>query len=102
MIIFLVAKIYKLDIYYKSNYLTTMIFLSGFINWLTSVFGFFAIRFITLSDYTVILHSSPIITSILEIFFLKEKLSLTLVKSLILGIIGILLISKPSFLFNNL
>ena len=102
VIIILLAKLYKFEIYYKSNYLTKMLFLSGLINWLTSVFGFFAIHYITLSDYTVIIHSSPIITSILEILFLKEKLSLTLVKSIFLGITGIFLIAKPSFLFNDL
>ncbi len=60
--------------------------------------GFFAIKFINPSDFKAINHSSIIITAILARLFLKEKLTIAHVLALILTIIGVLLISQPSFI----
>lgn len=62
--------------------------------------GFFAIKFINPSDFKAINHSSIIITAILARIFLKEKLTIAHIFALILTIIGVILISKPSFIFS--
>lgn len=57
--------------------------------------------FINPSDVASIAHSSLIITAIMARLFLNEKLTFAHLISLILTAIGVLFISKPSFLFNT-
>ena len=61
----------------------------------------FAITLIAPSDTVAITHSSVIITAILARIFLKERFSIAHIFSLVLTVLGILLISQPSFLFKS-
>lgn len=61
--------------------------------------GFFAIKFINPSDFKAINHSSILITAVLARIFLKEKLTFAHIFAFIMTIIGVFLISKPTFLF---
>lgn len=66
---------------------------------ITLITIYFAIMFINPSDVVSLAHSSIIITAILSKIFLKEKLTIAHLIALILTVIGVLFISKPSFLF---
>ena len=60
---------------------------------------FVALKNISLPEYTTINMSVPIFASILSIVFLKERLNLYILISLIAGIIGVLFVIQPGF--NN-
>jgi drug/metabolite transporter (DMT)-like permease len=60
---------------------------------------FVALKNISLPEYTTINMSVPIFASILSIIFLKERLNLYILISLITGIIGVLFVIQPGF--NN-
>ena len=61
---------------------------------------YFSIMFINPSDSHAIGHTSIVITAVLARVFLNEKITLAHFIALFLTIIGVLFISKPSFLFN--
>ncbi|CAF0974644.1 unnamed protein product [Brachionus calyciflorus] len=61
---------------------------------------YFAIMLIKPSDVTSLAHSGIIITAIMSRIFLKEKLTLAHILSIFLTAIGVMFISKPSFLFQ--
>ena len=58
----------------------------------------FSIKFIDPSDSAALLHSKIVLVSILSRIFLKEKLNLAHLISILLTIIGVILVSQPSFL----
>lgn len=58
----------------------------------------FSVKFIDPSDSAALLHSKIVLVSILSRIFLKEKLNLAHLISILLTIIGVLLVSQPSFL----
>jgi drug/metabolite transporter (DMT)-like permease len=69
----------------------------------TGLAAFFcSIKFINPSDAAALSHSSLIITSILARIFLKEMLTIYHIIATILTLLGVVLISKPSFLFSKL
>ena len=59
--------------------------------------AFIALNNITLPEYTTIFMSAPIFAVILSIFFLKEKLNMYILISIIFGFIGILFVIQPGF-----
>ena len=68
-------------------------------------FGYFAlyfgILFIPPSDCSAINHTSIIVTALLSRIFMKEKLGIPHIIALVLTIVGVVLISKPSLIFQN-
>lgn len=52
-----------------------------------------------LSEVIIINNTSPLMTSIFAIFFLKERFDTALGINAVLSVIGVLLIAKPAFLF---
>ena len=63
------------------------------------IITFVSLKNISLPEYTTINMSAPIFAAILSIIFLKEKLNLYILISLLLGIIGVLFVIQPGF--NN-
>ena len=61
------------------------------------LFTFIALKNITLPEYTTLNMSSPLIATLLAIFFLKEKLNTYIIISLIFGFIGVLFVIQPGF-----
>ena len=59
----------------------------------------FAVKLIDPSDTLAVFNSSIVITAIFARIFLKEKLSLAHIFSIVLTVTGIVLISQPTFLF---
>ena len=61
------------------------------------LFTFIALKNITLPEYTTLNMSSPLIATLLAIFFLKEKLNTYIIISLFFGFIGVLFVIQPGF-----
>ena len=66
------------------------------------VCAYFALSLLNPSDTSAIAQSNVMITAVLARIFLKEKLTLAHILSVILTITGVLLISQPTFLFPKL
>jgi drug/metabolite transporter (DMT)-like permease len=61
----------------------------------------FAFKLINPSDATAIMFSNIIVVSILARIFLKEKMSIACIFSIVLCIAGLIMITQPSFLFKK-
>lgn len=72
----------------------------GFLGQCAMVSLHFSVSFIAPSDSVAITNSSLIVASIMAKLFLKEKFTIAHFFSLFLTIIGIVLISQPTFLFG--
>ena len=72
---------------------------------LTAAFGmsfvFASYTKLKLSDATVLINTNPIWTTFLAFIFLGEKLSRKLLICCLISFVGIVLVSRPEFLFNN-
>lgn len=62
---------------------------------------YFAVLFLKPSDLVSISQTSLVITAILARVFLKERLSLGHFVAISLAVVGVILISKPSFIFSS-
>ena len=58
---------------------------------------FISLKNISLPEFTTLNMSSPIFAGIFAVLFLKEKLNFYIIASLILGFIGVLLVTQPGF-----
>lgn len=65
-------------------------------------FGFLAIEFMPVGDASVLLMQSPILSAILGYFILGEPWRLAEFSATILSMIGVILITRPPFIFNKL
>ena len=59
------------------------------------VFYFFGLKYLMLSENVAIVHSAPILATLLAVPFLGEKLGLHRIAAVALGFIGVLVIVKP-------
>ena len=59
------------------------------------VFYFFGLKYLMLSENVAIVHSAPIIATLLAVPFLGEKLGLHRMAAVALGFVGVLVIVKP-------
>ena len=78
-----------------------LLFQRSFFGIFAVVFTNFAIKYIDPSDNLALSHTNIIITAIMARIFLKEKLGLQHFFAAILTLTGILLITKPTFLFKK-
>ena len=62
---------------------------------------YFSLMLLNPSDVVTLMHGSIIITGILSRIFLKEKLTIAHLIGLMLTVMGVIFISKPSVLFSN-
>jgi drug/metabolite transporter (DMT)-like permease len=65
------------------------------------VFTNFAIKYIAPSDSSAISHTNIILTAIIARIFLKEKIGIQHLIALLLTVVGVLLMTKPSFIFKK-
>lgn len=86
------------SVFPKPN-LNRLTILRGFIGVTGATGLLYSLGKLLLSEVIIISNTSPLITSILAIFFLKERFDVALGINAILSIIGVLLIAKPAFLF---
>ena len=73
----------------------------SFFLFLSTVFFFYAISIISLAEALTLAFVSPIIVTILSIFFLNEKVGLHRWSAVILGFIGVIVIIRPGFIEFN-
>ena len=69
------------------------------------VFYFFGLKYLMLSENVAIVHSAPILATLLAVHFLGEKLGLHRIAAVVLGFVGVLVIVKPGsdlFKFESL
>lgn len=59
------------------------------------VFYFFGLKYLMLSENVAIVHSAPILATLLAVPVLGEKLGLHRIAAIVLGFIGVLIIVKP-------
>ena len=73
----------------------------SFFLFLSTVFFFYAISLISLAEALTLAFVSPIIVTILSIFFLNEKVGLHRWSAVIFGFIGVIVIIRPGFIEFN-
>ena len=73
----------------------------SFFLFLSTVFFFYAISIISLAEALTLAFVSPIIVTILSIFFLNEKVGLHRWSAVIVGFIGVIIIIRPGFIEFN-
>ena len=74
----------------------------SFFLFLSTIFFFYAISIISLAEALTLAFVSPIIVTILSIFFLKEKVGIHRWLAVFLGFFGVLIIIRPGFIDLNL
>ena len=74
----------------------------SFFLFLSTIFFFYAISIISLAEALTLAFVSPIIVTILSIFFLKEKVGIHRWLAVFLGFFGVLVIIRPGFIDLNL
>ena len=73
----------------------------SFFLFLSTIFFFYSISIISLPEALALAFVSPIIVTILSIFYLKEKVGIHRWTAVILGFIGVLIIIRPGFIDFN-
>ena len=73
----------------------------SFFLFLSTVFFFYAISIISLAEALTLAFVSPIIVTILSIFFLNEKVGLHRWSAVLVGFIGVIIIIRPGFIEFN-
>ena len=73
----------------------------SFFLFLSTVFFFYAISIISLAEALTLAFISPIIVTILSIFFLNEKVGIHRWTAVVIGFLGVLVIIRPGFLEIN-
>ena len=76
-------------------------FIRGLILLTANICFFYAISIISLAQALTLAFVSPIIVTILSIFYLKEKVGIHRWSAVIIGFIGVLIIIRPGFLEIN-
>ncbi|KAL4440828.1 hypothetical protein ABPG74_013809 [Tetrahymena malaccensis] len=90
----------KLDVYVEKDSALKLLIWRGIFGALGMILMFASINFMNLSDCVVINNLSPIWTNIMAIFFLGEKFSKKALICFFLGFSGIVLMSRPSYIFS--
>ena len=73
----------------------------SFFLFLSTVFFFYSISIISLAEALTLAFISPIIVTILSIFFLNEKVGIHRWTAVVIGFLGVLVIIRPGFLEIN-
>lgn len=92
--------LYKLPLFGLRGERATL-YAQGFLAFIAFGLMYISYRLIPLADASTIVFSSPVWTSIFAAVFLKEPCGLVQTLTIVIALIGVLLISKPSFLFGS-
>ncbi|XP_037546988.1 solute carrier family 35 member G1 [Nematolebias whitei] len=93
-------------IYHKTGFLgprdqRIYLVLRGFLGSNAMILLYYAVQQMPLADATVIMFSNPVFTSLLAWIFLKEKCTIWDCVFTVFTITGVILITRPSFLFGE-
>lgn len=78
-----------------------MLILRSFVGTTGLILSFYAFRHMPLADASVIVFSVPVFVAIFAYIFLKESCGLISFVTIILTLFGVILITKPTFIFHN-
>ena len=78
-----------------------LLFARGAVGALALVCVYYAITHMPLAEATVLQYLHPMFTAVLALFFLKERIQLSVVLSIIFSFIGLMLIARPDWLFGH-
>jgi len=73
----------------------------GVVGSLALICVYYALTKLPLAEATVLQYLHPMFTAILAFWFLKERLHLSTIACVIFSFLGLLLVSRPTFLFEN-
>lgn len=73
----------------------------GFFGFCAFSLAYYSFRLIPLADASTIVFSAPVYVSIFACFLLKEKCGAFQIATITITIIGVMLISKPTFIFGE-
>ena len=98
ILMFIVMKVRHVEVFGPAG-LRIFLTIRGLVGVLGLIFLYSGLIFLPPSDCSAIANSAIIITAILARIFLSEKLGFTHIIAIILTIVGVIFISKPSILF---
>lgn len=78
-----------------------LLFARGLVGALALVCVYYALVHIPLAEATVLQYLHPMFTAVLALYFLKEKIHASTILCIVLSFLGLLLISRPDFLFGE-
>lgn len=78
-----------------------MLFIRSSFGFVSFLFFYIALRFITLSDSSTIVFSAPVYVSIFACLLIHEPCGVFQIVTVLLTVVGVVLISKPTFLFGD-
>ena len=73
----------------------------GVVGALALVCVYYAVTKLPLAEATVLQYLHPMFTAVLAIWFLKEKLHLSLIVSILFSFAGLLMVARPDWLFSR-
>jgi drug/metabolite transporter (DMT)-like permease len=77
----------------------TLLAARGFVGFFGLAPGYYALKYLSLSDATVLTFLSPVLVGALAFLFLKEPFTKTEALTGLTSLLGVVLIAKPTFLF---
>ena len=77
-----------------------LLIIRGLVGSAAVITAYFSIKYLDVSDVETLTNSSVIITAIFSRLFLNEKLTISHILSLVLTLVGVVFIVRPSFLFG--
>ena len=95
------VKAQKISCCPKIPHTTRMLLLRAIFGFVAGIFFYRGLPMVPLSEGIVVQMLTPVITGILAIMLLREKYDMTLLITTILSVTGVLLITKPDFIFGE-
>jgi drug/metabolite transporter (DMT)-like permease len=77
------------------------LFMRGFLGFVALSCFYYGLTHLPLADATLIMYTNPVFTGIFAAIFLKESIARSDVAGVLLSLVGVALIARPSFLFGG-
>jgi drug/metabolite transporter (DMT)-like permease len=78
-----------------------LLIVRGFTGFLALSCFYYGVTHLPLADATLIMYSNPVFTAVLAALFLKESLTRVDILRVVASLVGVVLISQPSFIFGG-
>ena len=91
----------KLSFHFTDITVNRILLMRGFFGFLAITFNYYGLSLLPLSTSTVLLSIQPIFVGIFAFIILKEKYELTQIIMGLICLVGVALISQPSFIFDK-
>jgi len=94
-----ICKYQKVSVTPNKTLTTRLLTIRGALGFFGTLTYILALRYLPLSEAIVINNTMPVFTGLFAVIFLGEKYDKTLAINTVMSLIGVILITKPSFLF---